>query len=276
MERFDPQDLRPGDVLLHSGKDDISKLIAWAGGSHYSHAALVHDGQTLREASAVGVRSYALKDRLPDTTHYAFIDVYRRPNGLSVAQANAADAVGDHYLKTPYPLSDLAWLGIVCAVRDKVVDNKWLRWMLRTVTDQLIDSEPNFMVCSELIYRCYEEAKVDPAIKVRIPVPETSALPFPDIDWVALAEEWWHDTHPHARDSADIPPQPPEVTDAELRARYAALLAKLGAKARPAVNRVPRPDDPTMFEVNPNPRTIMPSDLQHSPDYECLGRVTGA
>ncbi|MCE2989704.1 MAG: hypothetical protein ACK5UX_04600 [Burkholderiales bacterium] len=276
MKKFEPSGLTPGDLLLHNGRDDISKLIAWAGGSQYSHAALVHHDFDLREASASGVRRYSLHERLADTTNYAFIDVYRRPAGLGTTQAKQVDAVADHYLKTPYPLSNLAYLGIMCAVRDKIVANKWLRWALRTITDQLVSGDTNFMVCSELVYRSYAEAKVEPSIKPRIVVPETSDLPFPDIDREALYNEWYRDTHPAAASATTaltIPQDIPDVSDALLRESYTKLLANMNANSRLQNHRAM---DPPMIEINPNPRTIMPSDLEHSPDFELLGRVTGA
>lgn len=276
MDPFDPKNLVPGDMLLHCEHGyEISKLIAWAGSSPYSHASVVYDDKTMREASAAGVRSYDLSKRFADKTNYLYVDVYRRteePKGLAPAEVAAVRKVADGYMGVPYPLDELFFLGVICAARDKIPTDKTVRWVLRIVTDWLVDSKPDYMVCSELVYRCYAEAKVNPSIKPEIDVPDLSDTPFPDIDLPKLIQEVWDLLHP--KSDSVMPPVPVNETDAEseakLRANYAKVRTLIGADTR----SVSQDGGPRIPESDPNPRLIMPSDLMNSPDFTVLGRIT--
>jgi hypothetical protein len=263
MQPFDKRKLLPGDVLLHSSPSAISKLIEWAGDSAYSHAAIVYDATSLREASAAGVRTYDLATRLADTTDYAFIDAYRRaeePAGLKDIEVAAVRKVADGYMGTPYPLSELGLLGLACALRDKIPLSDQLRLYLRWIIDACFDHTPNFQVCSETVYRCYSEAKVAPSLQPRIIISPLLDIPFPDINLKELIEEIIHAWEQANPGTAALMPMA-RVSEDELLAHYARVRAKLGAGP--------------VVDPDPNPRTILPRDLQDSPDFALLGRVTG-
>ena len=276
MDPFDPKNLVPGDMLLHCEHGyEISKLIAWAGSSPYSHASVVYDDKTMREASAAGVRSYDLAKRFADKTNYLYVDVYRRTGeakGLTPPQVAAVRKVADGYMGVKYPLEDLFFLGVICAARDKIPTDMNVRWALRIVTDWLVNSKPDYMVCSELVYRCYAEAKVDPSIKPEIDVPDLSDTPFPDIDVPKLLEEIWDLLHPNHDEVMPLVPtdETYEESEARLRANYARVRALFGADA----SSVPSDGGPRIPVTDPNPRLIMPSDLMNSPDFTELGRIT--
>jgi len=259
MNPYDKKDLLPGDVLLHSSGAPISLLIEWAGDSDYSHAAVVYDATSLREASAAGIRSYDLATRLADTTDYRFIDAYRyAPNGIVGDQVTAMRRVADGYMGNPYPLNELFFLGMACAVRDKVPVNAQLRLLLHKILDDVVDPNPHWEVCSEFVYRCYAEAKATPSMKARIVLAPLKDTPFPHIDMVALIEEIIA-AYRQAHKTDALVPLDSSVSEDQLRARYARLREKLG---------------PPVID-NPNPRLILPVDLMDSPDFMLLGRVTG-
>jgi hypothetical protein len=71
------QDLEAGDVLLHMGRGELSKLIAWVGDSQYSHAAVVIDETQLMEAAASGVRLASLVQRTAMIANFHYVDVFR-------------------------------------------------------------------------------------------------------------------------------------------------------------------------------------------------------
>jgi len=274
MDPFDPKDLKPGDVLLHCEHGyEISKLIAWAGSCAYSHASIVYDDKTMREASAAGVRSYPIEKRLTDAANYLYVDVYRRtkePAGLRVDEVFAVRRVADRYIHTPYPLDDLFFLGVICAARDKIPTDPTVRYLLRLVTDWLVDSKPDYMVCSELVYRCYAEAEVAPSIKPEIDEPGISDMPFPDIDLPKLLDEIWDLLHPKHDAVKPLVPinETEEESVAKLRANYAKVQAMMGPDIRGS-----RPFDGGPPILHPNPRLVMPSDLMNSPDFTSLGRI---
>jgi hypothetical protein len=213
----------------------------------------------LREASAAGIRSYDLATRLADTTDYRFIDAYRyAPNGIVGDQVTALRRVADGYMGNPYPLNELFFLGMACAVRDKVPVNAQLRLLLHKILDDVVDPNPHWEVCSEFVYRCYAEAKATPSMKARIVLAPLKDTPFPHIDMVALIEEIiaaYRQAHQDgcARAARQL---------RERRPVAGALCAASREAGPPVID-------------NPNPRLILPEDLMDSPDFMLLGRVTG-
>src|SRR5215469_9490855 len=156
-----PHDLEAGDVLLHMGRGELSRLIAWVGDSAYSHAAVVFDDDRLIEAAASGVRYAPRSARAGMTENFHYIDVFR-PNRLQrhdrEAMVSLLQGALNPYLGRPYPMTSLFTLGIVCAVRNKIPGSRDLRRVVRMALDLVIENDPDKVVCSELVYRGFDEA----------------------------------------------------------------------------------------------------------------------
>ena len=86
---LDPSGLLPGDFGLTLGRSQISKLIAWAGDSLYSHAFLVFDQNQLIEAAPGGVRFVQIAQRMREPSLLLF-DVYRPSNASDCALDEAS------------------------------------------------------------------------------------------------------------------------------------------------------------------------------------------
>jgi hypothetical protein len=287
-----PTDLQPGDVLLHMGKGELSRLIAWVGDSQYSHAAMVYDDLQLIEAATVGVRLAPLAQRVQMVAAFDWIDVYR-PSRLNAADHDpllaALRAASMVYLGRPYPMTSLLVLGVTCAVRNKLPGGRDLRRVLRMALDLVIRNDPDQVVCSELVYRGFDEATTTPAHELRLPV-ITRALqhtPFPAIDLQALATECLEDY----RRSGGKPPatgdaikdadftleqnlrgtpaldEPDDLQEMLLRARGQLALSAPHASAAANHDRLALP------EPLPNPKTVLPADLEFSPGLHCVGRL---
>jgi cell wall-associated NlpC family hydrolase len=63
---YDPEDLRPGDIILCEGeldvRDPLGLIIMWASDNRFQHAALVGDGEILEaidEVTAAPLHQYA-------------------------------------------------------------------------------------------------------------------------------------------------------------------------------------------------------------------------
>jgi hypothetical protein len=257
-----PQDLQPGDVLLHAYADSqLCNLIAWCSGGIYSHAALyLGDGQ-MSEASAEGVRAYSLATRMgqqhkdPARTGrnpvLKQLDVLRLREPLSgEQQARLVGAARDFiHDRTPYPMSQLAELGIALAVRNYLPGDPWRRGLLYALLDAVPWPEPGQQVCSEHVYRVHQQASRAPAIA------EAPALPWtePPVHWKGLLQEYWEELEANHQAAAEA--QPP-VEAHELQARHASALARLAA-----------------IDRHPNPRLITPQDLARSPDFIVVGSL---
>lgn len=279
--------VRPGDVLLHMGRGEISKLIAWASDSGYSHAALVFDVQTVAEAVSVGVRKTGLADRAVDSTDFSVIDVLRfggRNASLDPAALSALQAKVDGFIGAPYPLDELFELGVVCALRSKLDWPEPAKWLLRVALDHVIQTDPGRMVCSEFVYRSFAEAATVPAGRLRpqIEVVDQPPVPFPHIDWLALLKEYEEARH-HSPNRA-LPPAPTAgegqglqtrpmapaagMSDADIAAQAERIRHLRAPSATRALTSRAAIEDPW-----PNPATVTPGDLANSPSFGCVGRL---
>lgn len=289
-DSIQPSDVRPGDVLLHMGRGEISKLIAWASDSSYSHAAWVLDAETVAESVSVGVRKTPFAARAVDATDFSLIDVLRfggQQGGLDAAALKALQARAERFMGAQYPLDELFELGVVCALRSKLDWPEWARWLLRIALDHVIQTDPARMVCSEFIYRCFAEADTAPPgrLRPRIEVLDSPPTPFPHINWIALWEEYEAargrsanralpaaPSQNMARDLATpasaAEPSAPDAAIADRAAQVRERRAALYPPAARGLNAVREIEDPW-----PNPATITPADLANSPSFGMLGRL---
>ena len=283
-------DLRPGDVLLMLGDSDFSRLIAWTNDSDYSHAALVVDDQWLIEASGDGVRKFRLQDRLKDTTRYHYIDVFRWgqtdtygsehtkvfDKQLTEDGANKVVAHAEKHLGQKFPLDRhfLIRLAVVMAVRGKFPQSPEARLLMRVALDQLVKVDDGKILCSELVWRSYDEAdqelQAGGLLRLTIDPKEHRPRPFPEgIDWAELFRQLPPEARPDAwlqAAASDRPMALEAISDGELeQARQRALehLARTDAAAR-------LQELPGMLV---NPRTVSPQDLADSPRLRPCGRL---
>lgn len=266
-----PNDLLPGDVLLHMGAGELSKLIAWVGDSRYSHAALVVRGGELVEAAASGVRHAGLAERTRMVRAFRWIDVYRplRPSQTDAAGVDAVLRAADAYLNRPYPMTSLLVLGVTCAARNKLTDDPQLRLALRMALDLVIANDPDKVVCSELVYRAFDEAATTPRHALRLPLATQAAprRPLPPIDVEALIAECLDDYRRSlpaaARSSASMLAEARTTSDADLAALLAQARDHLGL------------DDAVVAggDYAPNPKAVLPADLEFSPGLREAGRL---
>jgi hypothetical protein len=285
-------DLRPGDVLLMLGHGEISKLLAWNGGSEYSHAAVVVDDGDLVEAATVGLRRVSLKERLADTAEVVLMDAYRpsRRDGkpFVAPDEEIVSATARSFIGRPYATQFLTELAIVVTVRGHLPKHEIGRLLVRLALDHHIANVDTSMTCCELVFRAFHDAPVAPAnaLTPRIFVQPRDPLPMPKIDWIALWKEWQQmrrraSSGPAAKrtNGADAITSEhidavPAIGDGELTARIERVRALL-AHAPGLEKTLALADGKPIEDPRPNPKTIIPLDLQSSPSVRLLGRLMG-
>jgi hypothetical protein len=269
LPSLQPSQLEPGDVLLHMGTGELSKLIAWVGDGLYSHAALVIEGGQLIEAAAAGVRHATLDARTHMTANFHYVDVFRpfRPGSGDAKGTAAILAAADVYLGRPYPMTSLLTLGVACAVRNKVPGDPAMRRAIRMALDLVIENDASQVVCSELVYRGFDEAVTKPAHGFRLEVIVQPPLrtPLPTVDINALIAECLDDyqrSRPKGRSTLTLDATAGEADVDELLGRARTTLG-LGGPRRASAN-----------DYVPNPKTVLPADLEFSPGLKKIGRLT--
>ncbi|WP_411682147.1 hypothetical protein [Clostridium thailandense] len=171
MENLELKDLKPCDVLLCRGEGFISDMIVLFDGGTYSHSALYAgeiDGKhCIIQATARGV----VCDPIEKITEETFTDVFRfKKDGHNLGDADYPFApvqkVGLDYVNAgvKYAYDHLILLAVVAATHNIPLD-PFSKKILRSILDnaaefifKLIDEGKTPMVCSEVVYRCFDEA----------------------------------------------------------------------------------------------------------------------
>lgn len=171
-------DMQPGDVLFYHGNSMLARLIRLFDGTDYNHAA-IWTGSEVIEALGNGVNHGSLSHSVADAE---YVHVYRfRDNAgnqlgspsLSsqpvVAKANqfAADS-------NRYGYEQILLLALLASTRQITTPIPFLGRILRTVLDEAADvvaslaavgKEP--LICSELVFRCYDESGAGYKVAIR-------------------------------------------------------------------------------------------------------------
>jgi len=167
MKIVSPGDLKPCDVLLYNRHSVISDAMKMFDGSDYSHSGVYNDGHVL-EAISKGVVKNPLHESVKDTV---FVDVYRfkddngghigdtdYPSQPIIEVMNKYAANGDRYAYESVLL--LAVLTSTRKIHVPVVS-----WLLRnilenamSVLNRITEAGKQPMICSELVFRCFNEA----------------------------------------------------------------------------------------------------------------------
>jgi hypothetical protein len=153
------KDIEPGDVLLFHGHSLVSWAIRKLDGSRVNHAAIALDGGMLGEAAGSGLRRFSIADAVAGND---FTVVRRLPD------QDVAPVLGkaDGYLQgqVPYAYQQIVLLALLTTTR-KIPLPRVARRLLRSVLDHaaaalngMVDKGARTMICSEYVYRCYDEA----------------------------------------------------------------------------------------------------------------------
>jgi hypothetical protein len=171
MEKVNLTNLQPCDVLLCRGEGLFSDMIVLLDGGTYSHAALY--------AGKIDGKHYVIQatdrgivcDPIEKIQCETFVDVFRfNKDQHKLGEENYPYKpildVGQGYVDShvKYANDHLILLAILAVTRDIPLDSfskKLLRNILDHAADlifKLLDKGITPMVCSELVYRCFDEA----------------------------------------------------------------------------------------------------------------------
>jgi hypothetical protein len=158
-------DLRPGDVLLYSGQSLIGKLIRALDGTEVTHAGIFLGGGNVGEALMVGTPGIHANpiDRSIEGTNW--VEVRRIPKQNLAHEPLMVVAKGYIDQGNRYAYAEILLVATICLTRklnwnDGLLSriaiglmNKANRWIA-----EMFDQGKEPMICSEFVYRCYDEA----------------------------------------------------------------------------------------------------------------------
>jgi len=153
------QDLRDADILLYHGSSWLSRAIRFFDGTPYNHASINVGNDNVMEAIAEGVVRRSIKESI---AHYEPVIVMRlidRPNDVSPVLSKAQQYEGKRYA-----YEQLLLLALICSFRKVRLNNavaKFVGKVLEGAASVLLKftkGNKEALVCSELVYRSYDEA----------------------------------------------------------------------------------------------------------------------
>jgi hypothetical protein len=159
MDTIEITDLQDGDVMLYHGNSWLAKAIRFFDGQEVNHAGLYVGGLKVDEALAGGLTERGLQESIKDDEFIIIKRLKSHPGTMTpvLDKAKAYITNGNRYGYEQIVL--LAFL----ALTRKLHVNRYLKWLLRKVLDDAADllmaqGERQPMICSEFVYRCYDEA----------------------------------------------------------------------------------------------------------------------
>lgn len=156
-----PLNMMPGDVLAYRGKGLISWCIRLFDGGPFSHVGLYLGDGEVGEAIADGVVRQGFDDSVDGAEWLEYRRLRSGPTDMLPVLRQA-----EHYLfqGQRYAYEQILLLAMLAVTRRLPV-NRFLARVLRATLDRaarlladLLDGGREPMICSEFVYRCYEEA----------------------------------------------------------------------------------------------------------------------
>lgn len=202
LEKIRMDQLQPGDILLCRGTGWLSHTICFLDGGSYCHAAFF-DGKELVQATLHGI----VRESVESLKNEKFVDVFRFnkdhhslgeldwPAEPVVARAEEIAGMGLKYATDHLVL--MAFLVVTRRVPLISFEKKILRTVIDHATEliaKMIDHGKTPMICSEVVYRCYAEAKPEEKYQLKVEGTFSSTLnelyqPLPtDPQLVTLAQ----------------------------------------------------------------------------------------
>jgi hypothetical protein len=168
------QDLQPGDVLLYHGTGFISQAIQFFDGTEMCHAALYMGKHEVGEAVAQGLVREDISLGMQGEGTWVLAN---RLKEVPVDMQPVLDK-GQWYIDqgNRYAFEQLLLLAFLCTTR-KLKVTPIVRRLIRSVLDaatsiltRLADAGRQPMICSEFVYRAYDEAlpELDDVYSLRI------------------------------------------------------------------------------------------------------------
>jgi|GEM_PF-2687637 len=159
-------ELLPGDILLYNGKKLVSKLIRCFDRSYVNHAAVFigKNDKTGEPQVIEAVGDGVLKRSLTESFNHSHFIIVKRYEEVSDNIGPVLDEAKNYFSEEHrYEFEGIFFLAIISLV-ERVHFNPMVAWTVSRTLKQhfsryLKDNEKQPVTCSELVYRCYSEAK---------------------------------------------------------------------------------------------------------------------
>lgn len=159
MEKIKSNELIDADILLYHGSSIISRAIRYFDGTDYNHAALYMGNNTVLEAIAEGVVRRDTATSINNSQPVIVMRLNNRPHDMAPVITRAEQYEGNRYA-----YEQILLLVLICTSRRIRPNNAVARFVTKILENatalllQLTAGNKKALICSELVYRSYDEA----------------------------------------------------------------------------------------------------------------------
>ncbi len=190
MNYIKKTDMQDADVILYHGKTWLDEAIRFFDGSDVNHAGLYLGLEKVGEALGKGLTERALQESIKDDEYVIIRRLKSHPGTMNpvLEKAKAYISTGNRYGYEQIIL--LAFLGLTRKLHVNAILDCLMRKILDDAADLLMiqgDKQP--MICSEFVYRCYDEAlplSTDPYSLDINPFPMTASISEKKLSYTGL------------------------------------------------------------------------------------------
>lgn len=161
-KQISTQQLLDADIFLYRGTSWLAKAIRFFDGTEYNHASIFVGQNQVVEAIGSGVERQSVEQSTSDAVKVSVFRLMNRPNDvLPVLE------VVPKYEGNRYGYEQLLLLALICSFRKIRMNNAVARFLRRILENaagsllHLTNGDRNALICSEFVYRCYDEALPD-------------------------------------------------------------------------------------------------------------------
>jgi hypothetical protein len=182
--------MEAGDVLLYEGRGLLPKLIRFFDGTQVNHSGLYLGDLEVGEAVKEGVVTRSLDVSIGDHSAVFARRLTTTPSTMRPVLNVARTYIGQHQRYAYEQLLLLAFLGLSRKLKVTPILNQLLRRLLDAAAGVLVKltsggRQP--MICSEFVYRCYDEALPQPIDVYSLRVGDMAVQPPPDGSGVSFS-----------------------------------------------------------------------------------------
>lgn len=163
MDNIIPADkLQEGDIFLYHGISWISKAIRFFDGTDYNHASIYTGNNIVCEALDNGIIKQYINDSINNSEFVIIKRLNNKPEDMTPVQNIISKYEGKRYA-----YEQLLLLALICIFRRVNVNLAVTRFITKlleiaaSILVEMMNAGKEALICSEFVYRCYDEALED-------------------------------------------------------------------------------------------------------------------
>jgi len=159
MSTISVENLNQGDILLYHGKSWISKAIRFFDGTDYNHVSIYMGDHIVAEALENGIITQRIDESIKNSEYVSAKRLHNCPLNMDPVMN-----IVSRYEGKRYAYEQLLLLAFICIFRKVNLNFAIVRFIKKllevaaSLLVELMNADKQALICSEFVFRCYDEA----------------------------------------------------------------------------------------------------------------------